>query len=271
MDASPRVRRESETNQHSVDSYLDSFIGKNEPLETPTNQVEIPGSNKGKSELLPSSRTKNDRQRGPVDRTKSNGYIIHQVEPNDTLQGIALQYGVSMPEIKTANKIYAANVIFLPPQLIIPLTEGDYAALVQSRQQEKIQENLQLTEMVKLFCRETGENDSVAFSYLDQTNHDLQRAIEKYKIDTIQKSAKKTRRSSSGEVQENVEVTGLLAANRGYYHNSFGTRASIQRKLSTDRSESPYSISSSIDGPVKQASKRDQERLSQSYQAMFDL
>ncbi|KAM5172318.1 lysM and putative peptidoglycan-binding domain-containing protein 2 isoform 1-T1 [Mantella aurantiaca] len=48
-------------------------------------------------------------------------YIEHRVSPSDTLQGIALKYGVTMEQIKRANKLFSTDCIFLRKSLNIPV------------------------------------------------------------------------------------------------------------------------------------------------------
>ncbi|KAM4677850.1 lysM and putative peptidoglycan-binding domain-containing protein 2 [Discoglossus pictus] len=48
-------------------------------------------------------------------------YIEHQLSPSDTLQGIALKYGVTMEQIKRANKLFSTDCIFLRKTLNIPV------------------------------------------------------------------------------------------------------------------------------------------------------
>ncbi|XP_055066241.2 lysM and putative peptidoglycan-binding domain-containing protein 1 [Misgurnus anguillicaudatus] len=51
--------------------------------------------------------------------------IEHKVKPGDTLQGLSLKYGVSMEQIKRANRLYTNDSIFLKESLFIPvLTES---------------------------------------------------------------------------------------------------------------------------------------------------
>ncbi|XP_061596244.1 lysM and putative peptidoglycan-binding domain-containing protein 2 [Cololabis saira] len=48
-------------------------------------------------------------------------YIEHRVTDSDTLQGIALKYGVTMEQIKRANKLFSNDCIFLRNNLNIPV------------------------------------------------------------------------------------------------------------------------------------------------------
>ncbi|KAM8894406.1 LOW QUALITY PROTEIN: lysM and putative peptidoglycan-binding domain-containing protein 2 [Spinachia spinachia] len=48
-------------------------------------------------------------------------YVEHRVTDSDTLQGIALKYGVTMEQIKRANKLFSNDCIFLKNSLNIPV------------------------------------------------------------------------------------------------------------------------------------------------------
>ncbi|XP_010903875.1 lysM and putative peptidoglycan-binding domain-containing protein 1 [Esox lucius] len=54
--------------------------------------------------------------------------IEHEVQPGETLQGIALKYGVSMEKIKRANRLYTHDSIFLKKSLFIPVLSDYYPA-----------------------------------------------------------------------------------------------------------------------------------------------
>uniref|UniRef100_H3AV59 LysM and putative peptidoglycan-binding domain-containing protein 1 n=1 Tax=Latimeria chalumnae TaxID=7897 RepID=H3AV59_LATCH len=55
--------------------------------------------------------------------------IEHQVKPEDTLQGLALKYGVTMEQIKRANRLYTGDSIFLRKSLHIPVGANHKALL----------------------------------------------------------------------------------------------------------------------------------------------
>uniref|UniRef100_A0ABM5EYX1 LysM and putative peptidoglycan-binding domain-containing protein 2 n=1 Tax=Pogona vitticeps TaxID=103695 RepID=A0ABM5EYX1_9SAUR len=48
-------------------------------------------------------------------------YAEHRLSPGDTLQGLALKYGVTMEQIKRANKLFTNDCIFLRKTLNIPI------------------------------------------------------------------------------------------------------------------------------------------------------
>ncbi|KFO18214.1 lysM and putative peptidoglycan-binding domain-containing protein 1 [Fukomys damarensis] len=47
--------------------------------------------------------------------------LEHQLTPGDTLAGLALKYGVTMEQIKRANRLYTNDSIFLKKTLYIPI------------------------------------------------------------------------------------------------------------------------------------------------------
>ncbi|XP_004317806.1 lysM and putative peptidoglycan-binding domain-containing protein 2 isoform X1 [Tursiops truncatus] len=59
--------------------------------------------------------------RAPLGAGVIERHMEHRVRPGDTLQGIALKYGVSMEQIKRANKLFTNDCIFLKKTLNIPV------------------------------------------------------------------------------------------------------------------------------------------------------
>lgn len=76
----------------------------------------------GNGLLLRGSRT---RSYGSLVRTQLSPVqqkrIEHRIQPGETLQGLALKYGVSMEQIKRANRLYTNDSIFLKKSLSIPV------------------------------------------------------------------------------------------------------------------------------------------------------
>ncbi|KAJ1304745.1 hypothetical protein OPQ81_005883 [Rhizoctonia solani] len=52
----------------------------------------------------------------------SREMLVHKIQPKDSLAGVALKYGVSIADIRKANKLWAADSIHLRSVLYIPLT-----------------------------------------------------------------------------------------------------------------------------------------------------
>ncbi|XP_049438605.1 lysM and putative peptidoglycan-binding domain-containing protein 1 [Epinephelus fuscoguttatus] len=76
----------------------------------------------GGNGLLRGSRTRSygslvRSPRSPVHQRR----IEHKIQPGETLQGLALKYGVTMEQIKRANRLYTNDSIFLKKSLSIPV------------------------------------------------------------------------------------------------------------------------------------------------------
>ncbi|XP_061633796.1 lysM and putative peptidoglycan-binding domain-containing protein 1 [Phyllopteryx taeniolatus] len=48
-------------------------------------------------------------------------HVEHRIQPGETLQGLALKYGVTMEQIKRVNRLYTNDSIFLKKSLTIPV------------------------------------------------------------------------------------------------------------------------------------------------------
>ncbi|XP_058503088.1 lysM and putative peptidoglycan-binding domain-containing protein 1 [Solea solea] len=72
--------------------------------------------------LLRGSRTRSygSLVRSPVSPAQQRR-IEHKLQPGETLQGLALKYGVTMEQIKRANRLYTNDSIFLKKSLSIPV------------------------------------------------------------------------------------------------------------------------------------------------------
>ncbi|XP_038239107.1 lysM and putative peptidoglycan-binding domain-containing protein 1 isoform X2 [Dermochelys coriacea] len=67
--------------------------------------------------------------------------VEHRLEPGDTLQGLALKYGVTMEQIKRANRLYTSDSIFLKTTLHIPiLVEPKQMANGLNLEEEEVEE-----------------------------------------------------------------------------------------------------------------------------------
>ncbi|XP_044131142.1 lysM and putative peptidoglycan-binding domain-containing protein 1 [Bufo gargarizans] len=69
--------------------------------------------------------------------------VEHLVQPGDTLPGLALKYGVTIEQIKRANRLYTNDSIFLKKYLSIPvlteqpeLTNGAHSTAGQGEKEE---------------------------------------------------------------------------------------------------------------------------------------
>ncbi|XP_062998258.1 lysM and putative peptidoglycan-binding domain-containing protein 2 [Elgaria multicarinata webbii] len=83
-----------------------------------------PGAAETEAELslsLARTKTRSYGSTATVVAPLAERYLEHRLSPSDTLQGIALKYGVTMEQIKRANKLFTNDCIFLRKTLNIPV------------------------------------------------------------------------------------------------------------------------------------------------------
>jgi len=119
-------------------------------------------------------------------------YIIHTVDPKDTLQGLALRYCVSVQEIKKENKIYNPTAIYSQKQLIIPVRRTELQQRLRSRTNEKQEIEKEKQETIKHFIQITNSTEAEALQYLKLTQFNLELAIEKHQLGNMTMPKKKT-------------------------------------------------------------------------------
>lgn len=61
--------------------------------------------------------------------TRTETLIKHTVSATDTLQGIALKYGVTMEQIRRVNRLWASDSLFLREHLLIPISAENHLSL----------------------------------------------------------------------------------------------------------------------------------------------
>lgn len=68
---------------------------------------------------------KSDKKYGSTSNhmKRNEVYVKHYVSPSDTLQGIALRYGVTTEQIRRVNRIWTNDSLFLKPTLDIPVAK----------------------------------------------------------------------------------------------------------------------------------------------------
>ncbi|XP_023706078.1 lysM and putative peptidoglycan-binding domain-containing protein 2 isoform X2 [Cryptotermes secundus] len=56
---------------------------------------------------------------------RQDHFVKHTVVEGETLQGIALKYGVTMEQIRRVNRLWASDSLFLRESLMIPVSRPD--------------------------------------------------------------------------------------------------------------------------------------------------
>ncbi|CCL99053.1 uncharacterized protein FIBRA_01064 [Fibroporia radiculosa] len=65
-------------------------------------------------------------------RTDERLVVVHEVMPKDSLAGVALKYGVSMPDLRRANQLWPSDPIHLRKVLYIPLEIARHSKQLQA-------------------------------------------------------------------------------------------------------------------------------------------
>eukprot|EP01127_Copromyxa_protea_P002926 TRINITY_DN1283_c0_g5_i1.p1 TRINITY_DN1283_c0_g5~~TRINITY_DN1283_c0_g5_i1.p1 ORF type:complete len:256 (-),score=40.91 TRINITY_DN1283_c0_g5_i1:168-875(-) len=162
---------------------------------------------------------------GSMDVEPGTNYLIHVLQTNDTIAGIALTYGVTVESIKRQNKLYstATNSLFLRQSLVIPTTKEQVRQHLGSISRQKREKQELQEEAIHLVMKETGATREVALSFIKQAGCNIDEAIEKLQLSQVVHEhalrAKNARRplSDAGE-------SSSLASYGSTYHNSFGYR-----------------------------------------------
>ncbi|KAM8794377.1 lysM and putative peptidoglycan-binding domain-containing protein 1 [Eudromia elegans] len=117
----------------------------------------------------------------------------HRLEPGDTLAGLALRYGVTMEQIKRANRLYTSDTIFLKPTLLIP------GQLCPEEEEEEEEERTP-----GAACPATSRHDLSATDFLRQIDAEI----------CLSKAAA-TRRLREGRTGGTAEGEGTWASDAG--------------------------------------------------------
>ncbi|XP_053128482.1 lysM and putative peptidoglycan-binding domain-containing protein 2 [Hemicordylus capensis] len=95
---------------------------REEPLPPGPEAAGVGGETEAELSLsLARTKTRSYGSTASVAAPLAERYLEHRLGPSDTLQGIALKYGVTMEQIKRANKLFTNDCIFLRKTLNIPV------------------------------------------------------------------------------------------------------------------------------------------------------
>ncbi|XP_038624775.1 lysM and putative peptidoglycan-binding domain-containing protein 1 [Tachyglossus aculeatus] len=121
-------------------------------------------------------------------RTRSYGSLVqsacsparqrllqHRLEPGDTLAGLALKYGVTMEQIKRANRLYTNESIFLKSSLTIPVLTQPRGLLhgLDSDSEEEEEEEKAAAMGAEAASEEKGPTPALANGDSPRPTHDL--------------------------------------------------------------------------------------------------
>ncbi|CAK63541.1 unnamed protein product (macronuclear) [Paramecium tetraurelia] len=139
-----------------------------------------------------------DAQRNIIQKSQEtstadgNNEIIHLICPDDTIEGLELQYGVPACRIRTYNNLQTNDIFYLK-KLSIPNPTSDNKK--QEINMEKYMQELKIGLFLDAVCQPEDKNRKVAIFYLDMNNWNYMKAtqeyLDDYKFELQQHKAKK--------------------------------------------------------------------------------
>ncbi|XP_070161515.1 lysM and putative peptidoglycan-binding domain-containing protein 2 isoform X2 [Polyergus mexicanus] len=98
--------------------------------------------------------------------TRTESLVKHTVCPTDTLQGIALKYGVTTEQIRRVNRLWASDSLFLREHLLIPINTDNSAAICNNEpvapEEHDIPPNISSPSSISSIDDESSVNDFLA-------------------------------------------------------------------------------------------------------------
>ncbi|MBN3299999.1 LYSM1 protein, partial [Amia calva] len=155
--------------------------------------------------------------------------VEHQVQPGETLQGIALKYGVTMEQIKRANRLYTNDSIFLKKCLFIPMLvdpegphdkpDGEGEGTGQSQAGERGEDR---RENAASANGRTGGRDGAAEETSELSAMDFLKKIDGMISQSKQAAAKKIREGGKGAAssQHRVGIRSSGSSPRMHQHRA---------------------------------------------------
>jgi len=118
---------------------------------------------KGKEKEKEKEKDKDSHRHGRHALFADGEQLIHLITSNDTLEGIAVKYGVQVGELKRVNKLWAKGDMFARKSLIIPCAQDPS------------------DDIVWRFSQAAKCQDSEARSYLQRSNFHFSAALRLYR------------------------------------------------------------------------------------------
>eukprot|EP01095_Lingulamoeba_sp_RSL-Kostka_P008068 TRINITY_DN2640_c0_g2_i3.p1 TRINITY_DN2640_c0_g2~~TRINITY_DN2640_c0_g2_i3.p1 ORF type:complete len:429 (-),score=108.03 TRINITY_DN2640_c0_g2_i3:37-1323(-) len=110
--------------------------------------------------------------------------VIYKVKPNDTIEGIALQFGVTVLDLKRINNLLLKQDIFVKQKLIIPTTKDR----IKEEELEDMEfKQFKEKQLLKQFQAETSSTIEDAKKYLNLYNYNYKIAKKNYLLDNLKR------------------------------------------------------------------------------------
>jgi len=170
---------------------------------------------------------------GALEVDPTTDFIIHPLQSRDTLQGLAITYGVTVEAIKRQNKLLSSdsNSLFLRQTLLIPTTKDQVRQKLGLFAREQREKTDREEEAVLELIEETGATKEAALSFLKQANMNIEEAREKLFLSQVVHDRAKHSKPSPSCSAPNSEATSL----------SYGTATNL--RSTTPYGSAPYGSS----------------------------
>ncbi|KAM3147563.1 LysM and putative peptidoglycan-binding domain-containing protein 1 [Paramecium bursaria] len=104
--------------------------------------------------------------------------LVHIIQPDDTLEGLALQYGVPACKIRNYNHLNTNDIFYLK-SIEIPDPMSDHQKQ-ETIDKDKFLRELKIQEFVSKILKAEDKSSKVATFYLDMANWNMRQAIIEY-------------------------------------------------------------------------------------------
>jgi len=220
-----------------------------------------------------------------VDPNTQEEYLMHKLRgKKDTIQGLALKYGVQATDIKKINKLWTSEDIFSRKEILIPTTMEDFLRhqstlpAAQTAQPPKFEQRVDL---IKKFMEISHCDEMIATYFLESKNYNFTKALGMYfaeqenktlDIDEIRK--KHDEKEKQAELQRERAVV-IQAVKPGFVEldDDLGIYTEEEAQARQQLGAATILPTHVISGPahLTHVKKRVQEQLEEAEDRMFDL
>jgi len=108
--------------------------------------------------------------------------VVHTVEKQDTLAGLAIRYGCSVNKIMRANKMYNRNAFHSRRTIKIPIKRDAFYAHIKKSEGERSKKKQERSDMATQFAEIFNCSNHMAYTYLEKAKYDFDRAMTLYQM-----------------------------------------------------------------------------------------
>ncbi|XP_041648702.1 lysM and putative peptidoglycan-binding domain-containing protein 1 [Cheilinus undulatus] len=194
----------------------------------------------GNGLLLRGSRTRSygSLVRSPLSPVRQRR-IEHKIQPGETLQGLALKYGVSMEQIKRANRLYTNDSIFLKKSLSIPvMSDLDHCNNGVDLDVEDSEE--ERTDCASAHIGHTGGSSEEKRDAGKQTEPDLTPVEFLKRLDSLINQSKEAAVKGCQDAEKRVSALEAACNSRTSDRRQFPRSQSVSSSLTTQQQQAAH-------------------------------